>query len=1182
MPTIELGPFALQRPVGKGGMGEVWRGYHTEQDVPVAVKVMTAKVFQQTENHDRFRNEVRAVARLDHPGIVWVFDYGEVSAAAATASGGRLVAGSPYLAMEYAGNGTLASLRRPLAWPELRSILLNLLDALAHAHAHGVIHRDLKPGNVLVSGTRDLRPGLKLTDFGIAHADATGPSHTDEVVGTLHYMAPEQIRGAIWAQGPHTDLYALGCLAYRLACQKVPFAGRTGVDLLAAQLHQRLPRITPDAAVPDGFQQWVDTLTVKAPELRFRRAADAAKALLALGPREELAVPARTLPPVSGMVMDAAFEAALEPETESSAPTLVPTDTRFVEAQVTVMSLAAIPGEITGTVDRDHMAAVRPGVPPDWRRPGPSRRSIQLLGAGLGLYGVRTIPMVGRERERDALWRMLASVHGRRQAQVAIIRGSAGTGKSRLADWLCERAHEVGSAVVLRARFSEADAPEEPLRRMLARHLRLSATEGFDEILEGWAAFWGTQRPDVVETLRTLVTPLGRAAVDASSRHAMLRMTVDEVGRERPVVIWLDDVQWGLDGLLFAQSVLDAQAVRPTPILLVLTVRDEALAVAEQESQHLQAIGDHPDTLTMHLRPLGRRDRARLVQELLGLEPSLGAAVEERSGGNPLFAVQLIGDWVQRGVLVPGEHGFELAAGQSLHIPEDLTAVWAERVARVLDGLPSQAQWMLERAAVLGHDVDDAEWQRICDDPSGRKTAKGLPSENPKLARIRRQLVERLFANRLAEETDRGWLFGHGLLQETLRAGARAAGRWREHNRAAARMLEHDLHDENAERLGRHLLEAFEVDRAIGPLLRGIRHRRLTVGARSALFLVRTLEIAMGTRLRPDHVQWSELLVEKAATLHLLGLASDARAVALDLVDRAERHGWVEAGRLAAFRLGRIAMDTGELTEAERWLEASREVEDPTVRAEALFGLSRIATMRLQRTRAAQLEGLAVGALASSTDLRSRVLSEMFQAEAAFDAEDLARCGEHATRALDLARELGDLSTQMRCWNFRAEAARARGDLDSAAQDLTQGIALAETIGDAKAPILKCNLALVHIARGEFEAADNELAEALFHTRQLEHPPLLAAVLTFRLHAAAGSGSWTAFDDHATQAERVQFELPMGEIDSARAAHAAGELARAAGHRQRALRAWQLALDHWVKLGKDAEAAELRGIIARL
>ena len=567
--------------------------------------------------------------------------------------------------------------------------------------------------------------------------------------------------------------------------------------------------------------------------------------------------------------------------------------------------------------------------------------------------------MVGREPERDALWRALSDVHSSRQARAVVIRGGAGTGKSRLAEWLCGRAHEVGGATALRARFSENDAPDEPLRRMIQRELRISDRprevrdetdrmthlEEVQEVLEGWLDWWQSDEPDLVDTLLTLLNIRNRGAVDAASRHAMLRMALEQMCRERPVIAWLDDVQWGLDGLLFAQRVLESQALRPLPILLVLTVRDEALATQEIETQHLARLLNHPDTLTLPLRPLGRVERARLVQELLGLEPALGAAVEERSGGNPLFAVQLVGDWVGRGVLVPGDHGFELARGQSLNIPEDLTAVWSERIQRLLDTLPRSARWMLERAAVLGAEVDADEWIRVCDDPEGRR--RDAFTANEAHTATRKALLERLLQSRLAEATEAGWVFGHGLLQETLRTQARQHGRWREHHRAAARLLEPDPRDETAERLGRHLLEAFEIDRAIDPLLRGIRHRRITIGARSALHLARVLEIAMRTRLRPSAPQWGSLYAEKTATLEQLGLLSEARTIATTLLESAETYDWTEAYAVAAFHLGRIAMERADLGEADRWLTLGAGSADPRVAAESLFLRSRIETIKL-------------------------------------------------------------------------------------------------------------------------------------------------------------------------------------------------------------------------------------------
>ena len=175
-------------------MAAVFRGVHREQGIPVAIKVMSERFAGEPELVEIFRDEVRAVAGLDHPGVVMVLDHGEVDAETARHSEGALVAGSPWLAMEMCSGGTLKTLRGALGWRDAKAILLAILDALAHAHARGVVHRDLKPGNVLLATRADLRPGLKLSDFGIAHAmgeaDREG-THEDLISGTPMYMAPE-------------------------------------------------------------------------------------------------------------------------------------------------------------------------------------------------------------------------------------------------------------------------------------------------------------------------------------------------------------------------------------------------------------------------------------------------------------------------------------------------------------------------------------------------------------------------------------------------------------------------------------------------------------------------------------------------------------------------------------------------------------------------------------------------------------------------------------------------------------------------------------------------------------------------------------------------------------------------------------------------------------------------------
>jgi hypothetical protein len=150
-------------------MGTVWAGVHRAEGVPVAVKLLSREHAESAHFRALFRNELRHVAALSHPGIVLVLDFGELGADAGERSGGILAPGTPWLAMEYASEGSLD--RGPMAdWAAVKDALLAVLAALAHAHARGVLHRDIKPANLLCCGPGDMRPGLKLADFGVAHA----------------------------------------------------------------------------------------------------------------------------------------------------------------------------------------------------------------------------------------------------------------------------------------------------------------------------------------------------------------------------------------------------------------------------------------------------------------------------------------------------------------------------------------------------------------------------------------------------------------------------------------------------------------------------------------------------------------------------------------------------------------------------------------------------------------------------------------------------------------------------------------------------------------------------------------------------------------------------------------------------------------------------------------------------
>jgi hypothetical protein len=247
-----IGPFRPTQLLGRGGVGEVWRAEHVVSAEAVALKVLSAG--HAPAWRELLRREIEAVARLDHPGIVWIHDHGEDP-----------VRGT-WIALELATGGTLADhVLRPLpgGWSDVRTVLTELLGALAHAHARGVLHRDLKPQNVLVCTLDDARPGLKLADFSLARLGGGRAASG----GSPAYVAPEQAAGDRAGEGPWTDLYGLGAVTWALVTGEPPPGGWT-----------------PRFEVPDGLRRWLDHLLAPAPADRFPSAARAA-AELALLPR---------------------------------------------------------------------------------------------------------------------------------------------------------------------------------------------------------------------------------------------------------------------------------------------------------------------------------------------------------------------------------------------------------------------------------------------------------------------------------------------------------------------------------------------------------------------------------------------------------------------------------------------------------------------------------------------------------------------------------------------------------------------------------------------------------------------------------------------------------------------------------------------------------------------------------
>ncbi|HEY1537309.1 MAG TPA: serine/threonine-protein kinase, partial [Polyangiaceae bacterium] len=214
-PRPRLGKYEILQTLGSGAMGVVYLAYDAVIERKVAVKTIRKEILGQEASSEvtaRFRREAMAAGRLTHPGIVAVYDYGEDDSVA-------------YIVMEYAPGQDLGryAASRNLSLSEISALMTQLLDALGFAHAAGVVHRDVKPGNILV-GER-----LKITDFGIARVADSSLTQTGVAMGTPAYMAPELYMGV--AIDYRVDLFAAGVVLYELLTKTLPFDGNSLEEL---------------------------------------------------------------------------------------------------------------------------------------------------------------------------------------------------------------------------------------------------------------------------------------------------------------------------------------------------------------------------------------------------------------------------------------------------------------------------------------------------------------------------------------------------------------------------------------------------------------------------------------------------------------------------------------------------------------------------------------------------------------------------------------------------------------------------------------------------------------------------------------------------------------------------------------------------------------------------------------
>ncbi|MFB6372359.1 MAG: AAA family ATPase, partial [Bradymonadaceae bacterium] len=626
---------------------------------------------------------------------------------------------------------------------------------------------------------------------------------------------------------PWTDLYALGCIVWELVCGRPPFRGDSLLSIAVSHESDERPPLDPQFPVPEGLERWIHRAMAVEPDHRFGRAAEAMWALpgdRTTGPSDH----GRRTDPEEARCETRQWAGAGPARLETLQATV-----SLAEAGPTAFSDTRPAAPTGGQASKDRESTAEPfgpehppPIPEDWRPDQADSLPAPLVGAGLGLFGLREPPFVNRRHDCDAIWKALRNVVEERTSRTVFVSGETGTGKSRLAEWMATRAHEVGTARVLRAPHTRSDGRYEGLQVALEQTLRtvkLDREEVFDHLRKSLPPLQERNPEWRRRDARAITEYLRPTDDDAESvdgpryrfsspdqKRGLLVRVLRRLSHRRPVFLWIDDLQWGEETVGVLEQLGETPGDRPE-LLVVATIRPDVLREQPSLEKRLHQLAAEESAVHLPLEPLSGEDQRELLEGLLPLESRLADRLAERTEGRPLFAMQVLAHWIEKGEIQVSSQGFRVPEGREAELPEDIHELWMERIDRLAEQFPTVSREgvfeALERAAALGREVDGVEWREACRDLNGLRPGA-----------LRDALVER----GLGERTRQGWAFTHGMLVDSLGRRARESGRWTDHHRWCAELLEAiypEQPERTAARRADHWLEAGELERTLDPLL---------------------------------------------------------------------------------------------------------------------------------------------------------------------------------------------------------------------------------------------------------------------------------------------------------------------------------------------------------------------------
>ena len=677
--TSHDGRYRLLRLIGRGGMADVWRAQDRVFERDVAIKLPRVHVLPG--NAERWvAAEAHTVARLSHPHLVALLDrttLGPVD------DGGPEV---PGLVFQYvSGRPLTAWATKPRPWSWLRNVASQILEALAYAHGRGVVHCDLKPSNILLSGEPE-SPWVSLLDFGIASwvsasragvesmtsipvADPSG----GRVAGTLAYMAPELVEGEGADVGPWTDLYELGVVLVELLTGTPAFPGDTNAGIWDLRLQSRFTpplQAISDLGVP--LRRFLLRMLAPDPAQRFGWAADARRHLPPPGTTDLTTGPRDYDPEGTDVLLEAIRrpeDRDTDPGPKSIGPTTDPTGTDPIADASRLSSHGG-----SGTLELAPAEDDEVALPAAWELDRPAsdawsegaRRDLPpaapFPAASYGLLAMRDSPLQGRDSEWDVGWTALRVAAQAQRPALLLVEGAQGRGKTRFARELSAVVEEFGLARSHHVRFRSEGSGAEALRRLLEQVLRVADVAPSARPARVRRVLAEAGYPpdaDLVPRLLSMLAAHNRAFRPEEEEAATAIELFRVLSRRRPLLLWLEDVDRCADHAPLTWLSGLFQAKGPLSVLVVATTRgtDEGGGPLHPEWAVLRA---DARTERLAMAPLADAAIAALLAFTAGSTEELGLEIARWAKGDPRGARQIARHLHESGRLTWTPEGFTL------------------------------------------------------------------------------------------------------------------------------------------------------------------------------------------------------------------------------------------------------------------------------------------------------------------------------------------------------------------------------------------------------------------------------------------------------------------------------------------------------------------------------------------